>query len=701
MDTSIAIITILPGIALLVLLVAGAYGYARHRRLRLQYEQERRAQIARIEALEGDLIEAEEDQNSRNTEILKLKSALIEAQAARDDYIDMFQALPFPVWRRDSGSEIIWYNQNYADIAGTDQEDSNISELAPKRDPDSPRKLVAKARATNAIQIERRRLIVDGDRRFFDIHETPLEFDGQMIGFATDISREEELSAELGQHIAGHSDVLENLATAIAIYGPDQRLEFYNQAYAGLWRIEESFLNEKPSLAEVLDKQRELRRLPEQVDFKSYRDKRRAMFTNVLETFEELVQLPDETMLRTVTSPHAFGGLLFLFEDVTDKMALERARNTQIAVQRATLDNLYEGVAVFGSDARLKLFNSSYIELCGLDPEYIREDMHISDVVDHFNEIHNFDISGDLREKFIANVTRRDATSGRLDNYDEKVIDYNRVPLPDGNVLFTYVNVTDELKIQQALWERNEALEASDKMKSEFVANVSHELRTPLNTVIGFAEILVKQFFGSLNEKQMEYGEGILDSSNQLLVLINDILDLANIQAGKLALDTQPVNVHSMLANVVTLVHERVRERSLSVEFKVSPDIGWANLDERRIKQVIFNLIGNSIKFTGPEGTITLSATVDDAGLDISVADNGRGIPEYLKKDIFETFYKGVSRSQHSGTGLGLSLVKSFIELHQGSVTLESEENIGTVVTCRLPASVLITSEQNFDEPRV
>ncbi|CAN0467926.1 unnamed protein product, partial [Discosporangium mesarthrocarpum] len=438
--------------------------------------------------------------------------------------------------------KIIWRNRKYSDISGIDDgEETAVPELASSRDPDQARKLATKARVTGMTQSETRRYIVDGDRLSFKIVETPLEYDNQLAGFAMDTTGETELSEELKRHIDGHADVLENVASAIAIYGPDQRLEFFNQTYAKLWRISDDFLYAKPTISEVLDKQRELRRLPEQADFASYKEKRRALFTNVIEMREELVQLPDETVLRNIITPHPFGGLLFLFEDVTDKVVLERARNTQIAVQRATLDNLYEGVAVFGSDARLKLYNAAYCAIWDVDEEILQEDIHISQIIDYHLESTGLSWPDEQREKYIANVTRRDADNGRIERANGTIVDFNRVPLPDGNVLFTYVDVTHELRAQRALQERNEALEAADRMKSEFVASVSHELRTPLNTIIGFAEILVKEFFGPLNEKQVEYGQGILESSDHLLLLINDILDMANIQAGKMELERAPV----------------------------------------------------------------------------------------------------------------------------------------------------------------
>lgn len=644
----------------------------------------------RLQSLEMTIETLNAERDRLGSDIIALKSSLATARAERDSFIELLDAAPIPVWRRDQSSKIIWQNRKYREVVEFEDGMAQVPELASSRDPDQARKLATRARVTGLTQSETRRYIVDGDRRSFTIIETPLEFDNELAGFALDTTAEAELADELKRHIDGHADVLENIATAIAIYGPDQRLEFFNQAYVKLWRINDEFLYGKPSLSEVLDMQRELRRLPEQADFAAYKEKRRALFTNVIETREELVQLPDETVLRTLITPHPFGGLLFLFEDVTDKVVLERARNTQIAVQRATLDNLYEGVAVFGADGRLKLFNAAYCNMWGLEEEFLRGELHISQIIEYHQEKTGRIWPAEVREKFIANVTRRDATSGRLEYIGDTIIDYNRVPLPDGNVLFTYIDVTHELRAQRALRERNEALEAADRMKTEFVASVSHELRTPLNTIIGFAEILVKEFFGPLNDKQAEYGKGILDSSGHLLLLINDILDMANIQAGKMELERQPVDIALALQNVVAMVQERAKNRYLDIRTDIDPDIGLLEVDERRIKQVVFNLFSNAIKFTPAKGEITLSARKTPESFVISVRDNGKGIAEDQIEHIFKRFTKGNTTRQNAGAGLGLSLVKSFIELHGGHVELASKENVGTTVSCHLPRSIAV-----------
>ncbi|HZU90229.1 MAG TPA: HAMP domain-containing sensor histidine kinase, partial [Stellaceae bacterium] len=219
---------------------------------------------------------------------------------------------------------------------------------------------------------------------------------------------------------------------------------------------------------------------------------------------------------------------------------------------------------------------------------------------------------------------------------------------------------------------------------SEFIANVSYELRTPLNAVIGFTEILTHQYFGTLNPRQLDYAHSILESANQLMTLINDIIDLATIEAGYMVLETETVEVQGMLQAVLTLTRERARNREIELRLKCPPDIGTIEADERRLKQALFNLVTNAIRFTPPGGSVSIEAAREGGDLLLSVADTGIGIPPVDQARVFEKFERA---SRHSGAGLGLSLVKSLVELHGGTVDIESEPDRGTKVTCRIPAS--------------
>ena len=494
--------------------------------------------------------------------------------------------------------------------------------------------------------------------------------------------------------------MLQNLATAIGIFGPDTRLLLFNRAFARLWRLDEAWLAAQPTFAELLEQLRDHRRLPEQADWQAYKKSQRELFTAVIEPREELMHLPDERTLRVVITPHPFGGLLFTYEDVTDQLVLERARNTLIAVQRATLDNLYEGVAVFGGDGRLRLWNQAFVNIWQVGAEMLADEPHIADVVEAMRGLLEDNSDWTLsKRRMIAPFTERDAQNGRIERPDGSVVDYASVPLPDGAVLFTYLDVTDSIRIERALRDRNEALQAADQLKSEFIANVSYELRTPLNTIIGFAEIIANQYFGPLNQRQLEYGEGILDSSHQLLFLVNDILDLATIEAGHMVLERESFDLHATFVAILGLTRERARRQNLTIELECAPDIGWIEADERRIKQVLFNLMSNAMKFTPPGGTIALGARRGDGEVVLWVTDTGIGIPENEQQRIFQRFYKSRAGGRHPGAGLGLSLVRSFIELHGGRVELRSVPDQGTSVTCILPLISATRAESLLGTP--
>ncbi len=600
----------------------------------------------------------------------------------------MFDSIPAPVWRRDSALRIVECNEAYAAALDATREAvlAESRELAPESSREWAIALAAEA-AEGAVRSERRHVVIGGSRRMLEVTEAA-DRTGGTVGIAIDHTDQETAESELARHINAHGQVLESIHAAVAIYGADKRLSFFNSAFAGLWGIEEEWLAGEPSLDELLERLRERRRIPEYADFRAFKRQQLQMFTSLIEPQQELMHLPDGRTLSVSMSPHPLGGLIFVYEDVTDRLALERSYNTLIEVQRETLDNLFEGIAVFGSDGRLKLHNPAYRKIWALSEADLIGEPHISSIVDKTRRF--YEDGGDWparRDQLIGQITGQAAWNGPLDRRDGSVLQLATVPLPDGNVLVTCLDVTDTARVERALRERNEALETAQRLKSEFIANVSYELRTPLNAIIGFAEILANEYFGPLSPRQLEYSRGILDSSQLLMSLINDILDLATIEAGYMALETGQVDVRELLESVITLTRERARNQSLALTLHCSPDSGIIEADERRLKQALFNLISNAIKFTPAGGSIRLEAERDPDDLLLTVADTGVGIAEVDHERVFEKFERGNPQARESGAGLGLSLVKSLIELHGGSVSIESAPGSGTTILCRLPVS--------------
>lgn len=631
-----------------------------------------------------DVTEAETEIRRQSTEALGWQKTVVELTT-------LFDAVDVPVWLRGPDLALIQCNQAYAravEVARPGDAVAAGAEIAGAAQ-GAGRTLAEQARQAKGEPVRRTLYaVVAGARRLLEITEVLLPSTGQVAGFAIDHTELAESRDELARHIADHAGVLEKLGTAIAIYGADARMTFFNAAFARLWDLEEDYLRSGPSLGEVLEELRARRRLPEQIDFKIYKRDVLGLFTSLLEPREELMHLPDERVLRMVVHPHPLGGLLYTYEDVTDRITLERSYNTLIAVQRETLDNLHTAVAVFGSDGRLKLRNAAFEAMWGISPQWAETQPHVSDLVETVRN--QFDI-GDwptLKERIIQRTTDYQPHAGRFARTDGTVLDYAAVPLPDGAMLFSYLDVTDTINVERALRERNEALETADSLKSEFITNVSYELRTPLNTIIGFTEILANQYFGALNDRQTEYARGILEASRQLLGLIDAILDLALIEAGRLTLEQRPVVIPDMLNAVQALSRERARKQGIAVTLSCDPKIGSMVGDERRLKQALFNLISNAVQYTPTGGSIELSARRENGAVVFAVADSGIGIKPEDRQRVFEKFERTTDgRIRAPGLGLGLSLVKSFIELHGGSIELDSAPGKGTTVVCRLPVS--------------
>ena len=630
------------------------------------------------------------DVQRQTAEIGLTRDKLASLGRERDQYRNLLNAAPFATWRRDIAGDIIWRNATLAEMLG---DEGTHEELASKADSNRPQALVAKARDEESIAGEERRFVVEGQRRVFQVMETPLLSEDESAGFAIDISDAEELRRELRRHIRANNEVLQHMSTAVGIYDREKRLIFANRAFTQFWGLEEEFVGHQPTLGEVMDRLHQNRKLPEQVEYRQFRRNREAFFSTLLEPFEDLYQLPDERMVRETITRHSFGGLLFMVEDATDRIVLERTLNTLIAVQRATLDNLHEAVAVFGPDGRLNLTNVGYRQMLGITEEVTEKQPHVRELLDQVIGLwEDPGVYAEMRESLIASATEMRADNGRMELPDGRIVDYAATGLPDAKTLFTYIDVTDSLRIERALRERNEALVAADLIKSEFLENMSYELRTPLNTILGFAEILHNDYFGTLNERQQEYSSGILEASGQFLSMINDMLDLASIQAGHLHVDMEPFRIADAIDSVLEKYRERAQRRQIRLRVDIARSLSEMVSDQRRVEQILGNLISNAVKFTPPGGEVVISVSNVEDTVEISVEDNGIGIPEEEQERVFETF-RTSDRHTRRGAGLGLALVRSLMELMGGSVALQSESGVGTRVSCRF-----IALDAEFDQ---
>ena len=541
----------------------------------------------------------------------------------------------------------------------------------------------------------------DGIRRLYAITIRPLPEGIGHIGTATDVTMEETLTRTHERTQSATKELLEQLSTAVAAYSADHKIEFFNSAFARLWGLDEAWLHTHPKLGDIIERLRDARRWPEQVDFRRYKQSWLDMFVGLIDPFDDMMVLPDGSVLRVLVVPNPAGGLIFTFEDVSSRLQLETSYNTLVAVQRETLDHLHEGIAVFGGDGRLKLWNPAFARLWGLNPEDLIGDPHITEIIHRMQSVFTPDTWTAARDHILAHVLNGEDIAGRLKFADGRLVAYGTTVLPDGGVLVSHTDITDSVRVETALRDKNAALEAAERLKLDFLANMSYQLRTPLNAIMGFIEILDHQYFGPLNDKQREYTKGTREASEKLLSLIDDILDLSTIEAGYMKLDYDTINLATFLTGVQTLTVEWARKEGLDVVLDVPDDIGTVTIDPRRLKQAIVNLIRNAIAFSPVGGTITLRARRQDSlslssstrggQINIEVVDHGLGIPNDDQSQILEPFARGSNtaaqdgRMGQGGAGLGLTLVKHIAELHGGYITIDSQQGAGTTARIMLP----------------
>jgi signal transduction histidine kinase len=622
---------------------------------------------------------------------IQTESQLRRLQAALNSF-------RYAVWMRNAQGELIWCNNYYAEVLKVTPDDvihdqKELPFTAAKKNTLKTNKDMAQmALRSGASQKDRRHMIIDGNRHLMDIVEIPVPHLDITIGETWDVSREDELEKEAGRNAAAQRDLLEQLRTSIAIFTADQKLEFYNSAYAQLWQLEDQWLNTKPKLGEIMERLRETRRLPEQADFRRYKQSWLDMFTGLIAAHEDMLYLPDGSALRMLVVPHPMGGLMMTFEDVSSRLELESSYNTLIAVQKESLDNLAEGVAAIGGDGRIKLWNPSFARMWALHPEDLEGQPHLTKVVDKIEGFFAEAEWPEMRENILALGLERSMRDGMIRRNNDTVLEYAAVPLPDGGVMISFIDVTDTVRVANALRDKTAALESAERLKLDFLANVSYQLRTPLNTLIGFTEILDKEYFGPLNKRQKEYTKGLGEAGERLMNLVNDILDLSTIEAGYMTIQKEPVDIRDMLESINDLTQEWARSQRIEVSISCPDDIGTIDVDERRMKQVLLNLIRNAIDFTPAGGRITLSAERNGDKVNLAVMDTGPGIKAEDQSRIFKPFEKtdaprnDSDGGSHGGAGLGLTLVQNIVTLHEGVVKLESAEGKGTMVRITLPA---------------
>ncbi len=596
-----------------------------------------------------------------------------DARPLLDGFID-------PAWLRDDTGELVYANAAYHELARTLGRHS--TEDRPAELLDIPvRRKDREAATPQGVPVSLGRA---GD---YDLIEVPYS-DGA-AGFLH--PRPVKRDADSGlNHL---SAIIDALTTPIAIFNAGRELVQFNRAYCALWGLDPEWLQLGMDERAILDKLRTDGKLPNEPDYHAWRASHLASYQLKVPRELKPWYLPDGRVVQIIAAPAgAMGGVIYVFEDITDQLNLKSQHRAVLDVQRSTLNSLSEAVAVFGTNGRLTLSNPRLSSLWKIPANLLAEQPHIDAISAAVAQAMPEDGAGiwrDLKQSIIdLNPTRSDR-QGRLTRADGKLIDYAVVRLPDGQSLMTFLDVTESANYQRVLKERNEALITADRLKDAFVQNVSYELRSPLTNIIGFADLLASGVVGELNERQHSYTDYIRASSVTLGVLIDNILDIANVDAGIAELRPEPQDIAQLVekarAGLAATFPEVEGETSLNLTVKLDDDLPPFIADGTRIVQVLYNLLSNAARFSEPGGEVHLTVTGRSGRIQFIVEDEGAAMPDDVRAALTDRTDSAAAARQR-GAGLGLVIVKSFVNMHGGTISIERREPRGSRVVVSLPS---------------
>ncbi|THD36872.1 MAG: PAS domain-containing sensor histidine kinase [Sphingomonas sp.] len=599
----------------------------------------------------------------------------------------LIEAAPLPMWYRGPDMRLAMVNSAYVRaVEGQDARDvvARGVELIEGSGAGGPLAGAVKARDSDRPATATLPATINGARRMLRVHDVPLPTPpGGVAGFAIDVDELEQARGGIKRFAEAQRAMLDRLSAGVAQFAADRSLSFCNQPFQRMFAMRGEWLADRPEFDRVLERMREANRLPEVRDFPGWKAERRDWFLAATGAIEESWTLPGGTHLRVVGHPLPDGGLVLIFEDRTEQVQLASARDTLLRVRTATFDNLFEALGVFAGDGRLQIWNDKFRKLWGFDEEFLATHPRVDTLVDRGSAM----LAQPSRAPVIAELVRsaavgRTQRAGRVAFADGRHFEFAGVPLPDGNALFTMLDISDSRRAEQALRDRNEALEAADRVKTAFVANMSYELRTPLTSIQGFAEMMGEGYAGKLSKQADGYVDAILESVARLSALVDDVLALTE---GEQKVEREDVDIEGIAHAAAETVSHSAKQKNLDFAIEIAPSTGMVKGDAKKLREMIEHLLRHAVAGAGQGGRVLLHTDGDAARARVVVSDDGAGMDQAAVDRAFDSFAEPTVQDDSRALGLGLPLAKQFAEAHGGTIQLLSEPGAGTLITVDLP----------------
>jgi len=501
--------------------------------------------------------------------------------------------------------------------------------------------------------------------------------DDSIIITAEDKTKEDTQNQLLDKQNETNLQLMNRLNSPVAIFGQDQSLVFFNSAFESFSMLTYEYLNNKPTESEMLDSMRQKEILPYQANFQEWKKKQ----LNIYETLNDREQwwyLQDGRTLRLLSQPNPMGGVTHIFENHTERLALENEAKLLSEIQKQTIDSLSEGIVLFGIDGKIKLHNPKFTELWQIEDSLVG--MHVRSFM---KIIEKSEILDEIYTNIVSSGVDRREHSNILNCENNKIIYYQSSILPDRSILYTFTDITDSKKIEEALIEKNSALAQADNIKTSFMNNISHELRAPLQNIIGFSELIEETHNNSVMDQQIsDYIKDIKKSGNELHHQINQILEITALESGNIESEYQKINGN----DIIEIFQDELNKLDF---FNIDYDVVGNAIDDSKFMNIDVTHI--SRLFTGVVRLVDRHMSSDDikkCKIKIDIKSDQKSSKFILKFDeISQNLFKDINNLNREFTYVPGSIeniiIDKYVMFFSGKINIEPKEDN---ITIEIPA---------------
>ncbi|MBP9753018.1 MAG: PAS-domain containing protein [Proteobacteria bacterium] len=578
---------------------------------------------------------------------------------------------PLALWHRNNQGGIHYCNKSYAGAlsVSVSKAVAESLELISSRQVNL-HELSKQALIHSEKMIARAHTVIDGHRRLLELAEIPMKDSGTTIGYAMDITEIEDLELKIKNTTKAYRDMLDALSIPIAVFDEERHINFYNLAYQQLFEFSFDFLAKKPTLSEVLDDLRRRRKIQEYSSFQEHKKERNTLFNDLLSPIEEISYLPDGKTLRIRISPYPLGGVLFIFENITSQLVLERDVNTLQAVQKTTIDHLHEGIIVIGNDGKIRLFNPAVLKIWAIDTMN-DQDSHIQQWLSSISHMFlNEEQHQNWQQQLAKRFSERHPISEKLYLINGSVIEWFYVPLPDASHLLGFIDVSEVWHHEQQLKSRNLNLELIQKLKTNYIDEIKGELMPSLNDILGFSSILNSQVFGEVNEKQQDYIKLINNKTENLQTLLYKVFELIQLDFDHIELQKEETNLKTFFNSLEEDILQKANDHEIECQIKNLLKKEQMMIDQKRLYQAYLGLVVDHLKRIPKDGKIAITISVDK-------------IKNHL---MFEFFYDESSHitTKSNTLNFGYNIANIVLKNHSGGIESKKEDDL-LIITTYIP----------------